>query len=289
MQVFRRLYSSLPEAAAVARTASTPRAVRLRRLRKRPVAPGQSDANPDGLTPTEHARFQRDLAKGELVGPTGAYLTEGEWLERLDSRRTRIRGTRAVTNEAGEAEVEVVGQRIYLPNVVFQLMRNFTPPGQPYNPYEATFRVPPSITKTDVRSYLQAVYGVKTTYIRTDNYMPKLNRIGQQMAKAYKRAVVGLVEPFYFPKATEDMNVGDREAREKWLEDTFQTKDRLNTMKSEMLRMSRKHSEGWRWRTATTAKRSNIVRLIAERRAQREQAILSVKERIRAARIDIEP
>lgn len=40
MQALRRLYSTIPDAAAAARTASTPRAVRLRRLRKYPVAPG---------------------------------------------------------------------------------------------------------------------------------------------------------------------------------------------------------------------------------------------------------
>ncbi|EKM50285.1 uncharacterized protein PHACADRAFT_264895 [Phanerochaete carnosa HHB-10118-sp] len=284
MQVFRRLYSSIPEAAAVARTASTPRAVRLRRLRKRPVAPGQFDANPDGLTPTEYARFQRDFAKGELVGPDGRYLTEGEWLERLDARRTRIRGVRTVTNENGEKELEVVGQKIYLPNVVFRLVRNHTPAGQPYNPYEATLRVPQSITKTDIRSYLQAVYGVKTTYIRTDNYIAKLDRVGRVNQKAYKRAVVGLVDPFYFPKAVEDMNAEDRQKREDWVEESFQVQERLKTMKLEMLRMTRKQSEGWRWRTTQTAKRSNIVRLIAERRAERENAIASIKERIRAAR-----
>lgn len=284
MQVFRRLYSSIPEAAAVARTASTPKAVRLRRLRKRPVAPGHSDANPEGLTPTEYARFQRDLAKGELVGPDGKYLTEGEWLDRLDARRTRIRGVRAVKSEGGEKELEVVGQKIYLPNVIFRLVRNYTPPGQPYNPYEATFRIPQSVTKTDIRSYLQAVYGVKTTYIRTDNYTTKVDRVGNIKRAAYKRAVIGLVDPFYFPKAVEEMNAEDRKQREDWLEESFQIKDRLNTMKLEMLRMTRKQSEGWRWRTAQTAKRSNIVRLIAERRAQREEAIASLKERIRAAR-----
>ena len=62
--------------------------------------------------------------------------------------------------EEEEAEAEVVGQKIFLPNIIFKLVRNHTPAGQPYNPYEATFRVPPSVTKTDVRAYLLAVYGV---------------------------------------------------------------------------------------------------------------------------------
>ncbi|KZT43067.1 hypothetical protein SISSUDRAFT_963123, partial [Sistotremastrum suecicum HHB10207 ss-3] len=98
----------------------------------------------------------------------------------------------------------VVGQRIYLPNIIFRLIRNKTLPGQPYNPYEATFRIPNSVTKNDVRSYLLAMYGVETTYIRTDNYFSPLYRNYDRTQKTrrqytYKRAVVGLVEPFYYP------------------------------------------------------------------------------------------
>ena len=285
MQVFRRLYSSIPETAAVARTASTPQAVRLRRLRKRPaVAPGQHDATPEGLTPSEDARFRRSFAKGEAIDETGEYLTEGQWLQRLDSRRQRIRGVREVKNAQGEKELEVVGEKIYLPNIIFTLVRNHTPPGQPYNPFEATFRIPQSVTKTDVRNYLHSIYGVKTTYIRTDNYMAKRDRLGDVTRPSYKRAVVGLVEPFYYPDAIEDMNEEDRKKREDWLEETFSLKQREELRKTEMLRMTKKHSQNWRWRTAATAKRGTIVRLIAARRAERELAIEEVKERMLEAR-----
>src|SRR5579863_6695576 len=51
--LLKRSYSSLPEAATAARTASTPRAVRLRRARKTPTVDAESDALPSGLTPTE--------------------------------------------------------------------------------------------------------------------------------------------------------------------------------------------------------------------------------------------
>lgn len=284
MQAFRRLYSSLPEAAAAARTASTPRAVRIRRMRKRPVVPGESDAKPSGLTPSEHARFQRGHAKGELVNREGQYLTEGEWLKKLDARRQRIRGTRIIKTAEGEKELQVVGQKIYLPNVIFTLVRNHTPTGQPYNPYEATFRVAPSVTKTDVRSYLSAAYGVETTYIRTDNYMQKLDRGNEIKEPAYKRVVVGLVNPFYYPRAVEDMNKEDREEEQQWLEENFKIKETEDARKQIFLQLSRKHSEGWRWRTGVTANRRNIIRLIAERRAAREGAIADVKERIQSSR-----
>lgn len=286
MQAFRRLYSTLPDAAAAARTASTPRAVRLRRLRKRPaVAPGQSDATTAGLTPSEEARYQRELAKGELAGEDGRYLTEAEWLERLDSRRTRIRGVREVVSKDGEKENQVVGQKIYLPNVILRMVRNHTPPGEPYNPYEATFRVPQSLTKTDIRSYLSAVYGVKTTYIRTDNYLAKLHTYTKEVKKpSYKRAVVGLTDPFYFPQTPEDMTTEERETRQKRLEETFAIATTDSMRKHELLRMSRQGAEGWRWRTGVTAKRSNIIRLIAERRAAREDAVLEMKNRLQASR-----
>lgn len=217
----------------------------------------------------------------------GRYMTEGEWLEKLDARRQRIRGVKEVWTPEGEKDLEVVGRKIYLPNLIFTLVRNHTPEGQPYNPYEATFRVPQSVTKTDIRSYLSAVYGVKTTYIRTDNYGQKLNRIGDIKAGAYKRAVVGLVEPFYFPKAIEDMNAEARQEREDWLEENFKIKESQDLVKREMLRMSRAHSGGWRWRTGVTANRRNIIRLIAERRFEREQAVASVKEHIRSSREEV--
>ncbi|GBE86149.1 mitochondrial ribosomal protein L23 [Sparassis latifolia] len=288
----RRLYSAIPDAAATARTASTPLAVRRRRLRKQPaVGTNESDATPDGLTPTEFARYQRALAKGELMGEDGLSPTEAEWLEKLNGRRSRMRGVRQLLNEDGEKEVRVVGQKIYLPNIIFRLVRNHTPAGQPYNPYEATFRISQSVTKTDVRSYLQAVYGVKTTYIRTDNYLSPYTRDPadfsfsvKKVYKTYKRAVVGLVEPFYYPQAKEDMNAADREKREKWLEENFGMKLLEDARTLELLRRTRGSGSKFRWRTGVTAQRGNILRIISQRRAARELAIADTKERMRESR-----
>ncbi|KAI0342972.1 mitochondrial ribosomal protein L23 [Trametopsis cervina] len=279
---FRRLYSSIPDAAASARTSSTPRAVRLRRLRKRePIAPGESDASPAGSTPSELARYKRDLAKGELINEEGKYLTEEEWLKNLNERRTRVRGARPNLSPGSQEQLEVVGQKIYLPNILFRLVRNHTPPGQPYNPYEATFRIPQSVTKTDVRSYLSSVYGVKTTYIRTDNYLSPVGRSGATDSyKTYKRAVVGLVDPFYYPLAMEDMTKEERAEREKWIEEKFQVKAQEEARKLFLLRLTRAQSKGWKWRTGSTAQRGNILRLIADRRALREAAIADAKSRI---------
>jgi large subunit ribosomal protein L23 len=290
--LLKRCYSTLPEAAAAARTASTPRAVRLRRSRKLPAAAsaGESDALPSGLTPTEFARYQRALAKGELLRPDGTELTEGEWLEKLNSRRSRLRGTRKVVTPSGETETRVVGVKVYLPNIIFRLVPNFTPAGKPYNPYEATFRIPQSVTKTDVRAYLAAVYGVQTTYIRTDNYVAPLQRgwntawVRGKSYRTYKRAVVGLVEPFYFPMMLEDMSKEDREARERFLEQECQVKSSQDLVKGQLLRMTKKNSPGWVWRGDLTTRRGTILKKIAEQRALREQFLQVTKERIQETR-----
>ncbi|KZT07406.1 mitochondrial ribosomal protein L23 [Laetiporus sulphureus 93-53] len=286
---FRRLYATIPDAAAVARTVSTPRAVRLRRMRihktKHPKLPIESDATPEGLTPSEVARYNRELAKGNLM-KDGGNVTAKEWLDKLNEKRNRLRGVREITNEQGEKELQFIGQKIYLPNIIIRMVRNYTPPGHPYNPYEATFRTPMSMTKTDMRSYLLAVYGVKTTYIRTDNYIsPVLRSLDRSFSrtikhKTYKRAVVGLVDPFYFPQAMEDMTKEEREKRKGKLEEDFQLKSFDETRRGEYLRISRQGSKNWKWRTGVTAKRGKILEIISSRRAARESAVEEAKTRL---------
>ncbi|KAH9072213.1 mitochondrial ribosomal protein L23 [Lactarius deliciosus] len=287
LRLLKRPYSTLDAAAAAARTASTPRAVRLRRPN---IASGESDALPSGLTPTEFTRYQRALAKGELLRPDGTEPTEGEWLAKLNSRRSRLRGTRDVVTPSGATETQVVGEKVYLPNIIFRLVPNFTPPGKPYNPYEATFRIPQSVTKTDVRAYLAAMYGVQTTYIRTDNYVAPLRRawntswVRGKSYRTYKRAVVGLVEPFYYPMMLEDMSNEGRQAREEFLEQEYHVKFREDMVKSQLLRLTKKSSPGWAWRGDFTTRRGTILKKIAEQRALREEFIQVTKERIQEAR-----
>jgi large subunit ribosomal protein L23 len=160
-----------------------------------------------------------------------------------------------------ETEGEIVGQRIYLPNVQIRLMRNNTPAGQAYDPTIATFRIPPSMTKTDLRSYLSTVYNLPVTFIRTDLYQPPVIRVvgGSQVrqsgsVKNYKRAVVGLVEPFHYPDDVEELRakghqagVGEEwaQSREDWLNEKFQ-KDRMD---ENMKRARFKLYKGYRWRS----------------------------------------
>ncbi|KIJ65098.1 hypothetical protein HYDPIDRAFT_27822 [Hydnomerulius pinastri MD-312] len=258
----RKAASALPLYAAKAREASTPMAVRERREKMSPeLLPRPGSA----LTPTEHSTYMRQLAQGTVKGQSRA-----EWLDRLNARRSRLRGVRVERAKKGELVTKVVGQKIYLPNVIFRMVRNFTPKGQAYNPYEATFRIPQSITKTDVRSYLNTVYGVKTTYIRTANYVSPLRRTKAGMRpvgahRTYKRAVVGLVDPFYYPQALEDMDKAERKEREDWMDQKFGVKILKQWRSKELARMSLAGSK--HWRLTGYLRRDKILQAVARRRA----------------------
>lgn len=287
----------MPELARVARTASTPLAVRLRRRKQfGAVKQGTSDSTKKGLTPSERARYTRLKATGEIQKDpvTNRVLSETEWLAHVNARRSRVRGfARKVRKSSGVVDTEVVGRRIYLPNIVLRLVRNHTPPGMPYNPYEATFRIPQSVTKTDLRSLLLAMYGVKTTYIRTDNYISPWYRTikghHQRPYKTYKRAVVGLVDPFYYPHRLEDMPEAKREEREKWLEQHFMIHQIRVWRKIELLRITKGGEKAsYKLNAPYATKRSHILRLINERREKRENMVENFVEEMRAMRKDKE-
>ncbi|GAB1518353.1 hypothetical protein RhiTH_001412 [Rhizoctonia solani] len=282
----RRFYSSARapvDAAKAAIESSTPRDVRIRRQRFPQLL---SKAGEDSsLTDVEKTAYDRLKSRGELTieGPDGPReMSEEEWLERTNARRRRVRGARQVAVPDGEGatveEARVVGHRIYLPNIIFRLVRNHTPPGQPYNPYEATFRVPQSLTKLDIRGYLLSMYGVRTTYIRTDNRIPDIGRNNSTYSKGrwnsedrYKRAVVGLEEPFYFPHAREDMSVAQREERDKLLNSRFQI-DQVKLMREEY-RSRLFRPTGFRNAKGNQTLRGKIVRKVMEQKLAREGAV----------------
>jgi large subunit ribosomal protein L23 len=129
-----------------------------------------------------------------------------------------------------------------------QRRRNFTSPGNPYNPYEASSAPPSrSLTKTDVRLYFAAVYGPgRTNDIHPHGQLRRAwNGIWAHSGnsyRTYKRAVVGLVEPFYYPMLLEDMSTADREAREKSLDEMYFGQARKDMLKAQLLQMTRKSS-----------------------------------------------
>lgn len=107
-------------------------------------------------------------------------------------------------------------QQIYLPNMVFRLVRNS--PREQNNPFIATFRVPVQLTKPDIVSYLWQVYGLKVTSISTITEMGDKVRmrpgryVSERRMKNTKKAIVGMEEPFWFPE----------KRPESWLRDNFE-------------------------------------------------------------------
>jgi large subunit ribosomal protein L23 len=73
--------------------------------------------------------------------------------------------------------------------------------------------MPIQVTKNDLRSYLKSVYGLDVSFIRTDIYYGKITRnrqTGRKERKAgsannYKRATVGLYEPFHYPDDEQEL------------------------------------------------------------------------------------
>lgn len=115
---------------------------------------------------------------------------------------------------AGRAEE---AQQIYLPNIIFRLVRNS--PKEAKNPFIATFRVPVQLTKPDIVSYLWQIYGLKVTSISTITEMGEMVRMrpgkykSERRKKNTKKAIVGMEEPFWFPE----------KRPEAWLRDNFET------------------------------------------------------------------
>lgn len=197
-----------------------------------------------------------------------------------DSTRGRLRGVRTVRRADGSVGEQVVGQRIYLPNIIFTLVRNHTLPGKAYNPFEATFRIPQNITKTDIRSYLHSIYGVNCTYIRTDNYLVSMKHqkaiaTGRVMDKgqkrAYKRAVVGLKSPFYYPQMTEDMNGRDRWLREQDLEDSFRLKEWKDLQKAASVKAQGSTKNKVKELVQVWDTKKQVYRKLWEQREEREK------------------
>ncbi|EKD00283.1 hypothetical protein A1Q2_05460 [Trichosporon asahii var. asahii CBS 8904] len=270
---------------------SIPLAVRRRRTelaeavqKASPLTQPEKFTGPDAEPfPTRmEEEFQDHRAAGNFAGEESA--ARAKFLEVNQLWRSRVRGVSgaaaleggAATPEskwsfferAGEGQIPlkegmrqaVVGQKIWLPNIQIRLVRNFTPPGEAYDPWKATFRIPTGMTKTDLRSYLQAVYGLDVTYIRTDVYVGNVTRgrSGEVMRALrsdnnYKRAIVGLREPFHYPDDVEEMRAGqwgtlaEGAAQAEEREDLLNKEFAVEHVKYYRKQMSMK-MKGWRWR-----------------------------------------
>jgi large subunit ribosomal protein L23 len=288
-------------ALAKSRSATQPRAVRDRQSTY--LAGTDKAASINGtatLNPSQEIRFQTLRAEGKLVGDEASARLE--FIKNHDAWRSRVRGHRQVQNLPQDTAIDATGgpetlaspakihkfsdansvpsvdslaaQRIYLPNIQIRLMRNHTPPGEAYDTSIATFRIPPSMTKNDLRSYLYAVYGLPVTFIRTDNYIAPQARVGTKGSlqrikgseKTYKRAVVGLQEPFHYPDDVAELDalidnpetdaaselrrsraIEGKKKREEWMNAQFMSDLQVSQRKRSMMKLAK----GWRWRGQT--------------------------------------
>ncbi|KAJ1547213.1 hypothetical protein HK096_003978, partial [Nowakowskiella sp. JEL0078] len=86
------------------------------------------------------------------------------------------------------------GSKLWFPNFVFRLVRSNLPP------HQAMFKVPPQLTKVDIKAYLKDVYKVSVTDVRTMNYLPQPSTGPfKKRVAGYKKAVVSLTSDFIFP------------------------------------------------------------------------------------------
>ncbi|GAA6007269.1 hypothetical protein JCM11491_003068 [Sporobolomyces phaffii] len=131
-----------------------------------------------------------------------------------------------VDGNLGEYEPATAGEiKVFLPSVFVRLVRNSGEHRD--DPYTATFRTSLQLTKPDVSNYLKNVYGLHITSIRTINYLSKLKRnpIGGGYSRAggtknYKKVVVTMTEPFWFPE----------ERSRAWCNEHFE-RDRMEEMR----------------------------------------------------------
>lgn len=269
--------------ASLAQARSRPLAVRLRRA--------QRYAQELGLPPSTDKKPTRRLGLDD-------FLRRDEEKER-HIRVPRVRGMTVAYHKGKPYTVKVEGQKIYLPNIVFRLVRNHTPPGQPYNPWQATFRIAKNLTKTDIRSYLMAVYGVQTTYIRTDNYHAELGRRptadSTPSIASYKRAIVGLVEPFYYPFRLEDMEPEQRERRETEIEEKLQVQILRESalVNAQNQKLTQLMPKGWAastyWTKEVKPTRRKMLMRRSEKRLQRETLVSQQVDKWRQQRAAGEP
>jgi len=131
-----------------------------------------------------------------------------------------------VDGKLGEYEPATQGEiKVFLPSVFMRLVRNNGEHKD--DPYTATFRTSLQLTKPDISNYLKNIYGLHITSIRTINYLSKLKRnpIGGGYSRAggtknYKKVVVTMTEPFWFPE----------ERSRAWCNEHFE-RDRMEEMR----------------------------------------------------------
>ncbi|KAG0039476.1 hypothetical protein BGZ82_008112 [Podila clonocystis] len=104
-------------------------------------------------------------------------------------------------------------KKLYFPSTVLKLVRNG--PQVPTVSNILTFRVPPSMNKFDIKSYLANIYQLNILTVRTANMPAKLAGHGGNTIlkrQKFKKAIVTIDGEFQWPEAPDSATFGIQDA-----------------------------------------------------------------------------
>ncbi|KAF9559831.1 hypothetical protein EC968_006467 [Mortierella alpina] len=104
-------------------------------------------------------------------------------------------------------------KKLYFPSTVLKLVRNG--PNVPEVSNTLTFRVPPSMNKFDIKSYLANIYKLNILTVRTSNMPAKLAGSGGNTIlkrQKFKKAIVTIDHDFKWPEAPDSATFGIQDA-----------------------------------------------------------------------------
>ncbi|KAF8924776.1 hypothetical protein EDD21DRAFT_33158 [Dissophora ornata] len=104
-------------------------------------------------------------------------------------------------------------KKLYFPSTVLKLVRNG--PNVPEVSNTLTFRVPPSMNKFDIKSYLSNIYKLNVLTVRTANMPAKLAGSGGNTVlkrQKFKKAIITIDEEFKWPDAPDSATFGIQDA-----------------------------------------------------------------------------
>lgn len=89
------------------------------------------------------------------------------------------------------------GPQSFFPSIFFVLLRGT----KQLPPNKAAFRVPSNLQKYDIQQYLEKLYDVTVTDVKTFNFIGRRHRRGIKMVKEsdWKKAIVTMKENFERP------------------------------------------------------------------------------------------
>ncbi|KAI1311913.1 hypothetical protein EDD11_003275 [Mortierella claussenii] len=145
-------------------------------------------------------------------------------------------------------------KKLYFPSTVLRLVRNAS--NVPELSNTLTFRVPPSMNKFDIKSYVSNIYKLNVLTVRTANMPAKIAGSGGNTVlkrQKFKKAIVTIDEEFKWPDAPDSAKFG--------IEDAANERSRfMNRLKGWRIRPSHGIQAAMKEAAATTATSAKDVK-----------------------------